>query len=304
MGDDGRKQHDKVVCRAVLAAITQRGDGPCKEMEQPDLIEQVRPAVDLRYRRGSTSGVLEHTLLESYPHQVWKYVWTMKALGPLEGELRGKLPSGHYELSISPGALAGVKDLNVARELVGAWIQEVAPTLALGSPQGVPEHFAQSGPPALPFRVTVRRWAQPDDQSLTVRLPLPRDLSAKRAQRLQSALASKGPKLRESKCLDVETGLVLEICDLGFGTVADITRILTEQLNGIPDQPDRVYLVRTDFDPWAVWILKDGSDVGFTVPGRGPFCLPGKLVRPLADATIDLADRRELQLWLAGVSVT
>lgn len=105
------KEHQQKVCEAVLCLMANRKREKLSTVGVPDEEERQKRAVDLKFQGASSEFVMEHTLIESIPHQIRGGHRFINLLGPLEATLSGTLPTpGHYKLVVAPGAVDGATD--------------------------------------------------------------------------------------------------------------------------------------------------------------------------------------------------
>ena len=266
-----KKEHEKRVCKAVIDIIKKRKNVLVDKIEYPDEKEHNKQAVDVLLKCSSGEIVLEHTQIESYSKQIEDWSQIRKLLTPLKAMLAGKLPTpGQYELVVDVGATKGAKSTKRIQEALIKWIKKKAPLLQLGSPDVAPEHFIREKPDGVPFEVTLYRWPGSDGKLWIVE-DAPSDLEEKRRKRISEALQEKCPKLWRARGDNRTSILVLELDDISLGNHIWVGKDLEQELVHRSDTPDEIYLVRTEQDEWAVWILKEGVSLFRDVADPGPY---------------------------------
>jgi hypothetical protein len=243
-------------------------------LERPDEAERREPAVDLlgRDEQGRPRLVLEHTLVESFLDQRTVQIAAIRMFAPLEQQLNTRLPSpGHYTLTITPGAVLGLKqEAKRIRACVAHWVQETAPTLAIGRPNTAPRHFATITIPDTKLEVSLYRWPHRDGEFQLV-FDAPGQSSDTLTPPMARALAAKCPKLAAAKGASkgVESLLLLEIHDIQLGNLFDLDAVVQASLRVTTwPPPDHIWLVDTTDDPLSVMISKEGARLGGSVLER------------------------------------
>ncbi|MFQ5658187.1 MAG: hypothetical protein ACE5G5_11640 [Candidatus Methylomirabilales bacterium] len=266
-----KRKHERKVCEAVIHVMGNRKRETLSVVGVPDEKERQEKAVDFRLRGTSSEFILEHTRIESFPGQITDDRQFVNLLGPLEAELSGTLPTpGHYVLDVAPGAVRGATRGQRVREALVAWVCKKAPALELGSPRTAPNHCIREVPTGVPFEVTLCRWPSLDGRFYIAR-SVRNDLEMKRRLRIGTALDDKCPKLRAAKFDGVTSVLVFESNDIALANCADIGEAFVKELSRRQDAiPDEVYLVETELERWAVWVLKEGSRLFPNVSEAGP----------------------------------
>ena len=67
--------------------------------------------------------------------------------------------------------------------------------------------------------------------------------------------------------------LLFELNDISLGSHIPVGQILHEELSACNDPPDDIYLIRTELEPWVVWVLKEGAHLFRDVLQPGPYYL-------------------------------
>lgn len=87
----------------------------------------------------------------------------------------------------------------------------------------------------------------------------PKDREELRGTRMQRALDTKCPKLRQCKDDGARSILILENNDIALSNHIVVGNSVRALLKGRDDMPDEIFLVDTCVDDWAVWSLyRDG----------------------------------------------
>lgn len=255
-----QKKHRQAVCEAVVDFMSDRTGTALEIAGAPDDTERNQKAVDLLVKAPSSSIVLEHTRIESFGEQIaddHRIEW----LAELEHELEDQLPRpGRYQIVINAGAVKGVRQPHTVKTALLNWVVAKASALELGSPTTAPRHFVRERPTGVPFEVTLARWPDGDGDVAVWRFT-PNDLPEKRADRIRVALMEKCPKLSRAKGdLHGRSVLVLESNDPALANHVDIADAFSAVLPNTPvNQPDDVYLVQTDIEPWRIFVLKEAD---------------------------------------------
>jgi hypothetical protein len=254
-----------------MDVITKRKKIAIKEIDYPDEKNRNEQAVDMLVKHSSGEMVVEHTRIESFPGQIKDQSQVQKLLKPIVNELTHKLPCpGHYELVVDVGAVKGAKDTKDIQKALVKWIKTKAPLLQVGSPEVAPKHYITEKPDGVPFEVTLYRW-QGNDGKFWIIENAPNDLMEKLRQRIGKALKEKCPKLCKAKGSNRTSVLVFELDDISLGNYIAVGKVLSEELATRKDAPDEIYLVRTEIEPWEVWVLKEGSVLFRDIDRVGPY---------------------------------
>lgn len=177
----------------------------------------------------------------------------------IKTELEGKLPKpGHYDIRLAAGDIKGATDTNTIQKALVNWIKEKAPNLKL--PSDAPAHMVRETPEGVPFEVSLYRWYGADGK-LRVTLIAPEKLEDERLKRIKRALEDKCPKLQAAKGDSRCSILLLESDDICLGDNIQISKSVLNSLEKRTDIPDEIYLVETEFKPWILWKIKEGSSI-------------------------------------------
>jgi hypothetical protein len=133
----------------------------------------------------------------------------------------------------------------------------------------------RTGPPDLPFEVTLVRWRQESDHipKLTVGWWKPEDLEEHRIVRIGTALAKKLPKLATAADTGQETVLVLESNDIQISNAIDIRLALRAASDATAVAlPSWIVLWETTAESAFVWVLRSS---GTWEPEPRPTTVPG-----------------------------
>lgn len=272
--------HPLDVIEATASLWARRRAGPALHFERPDVLDRCMPAVDLLGRDSLDRAwlVLEHTLVESFLDQHSKQIAATTMFKPLETLLSGRLPGpGWYSLVVRPGDVLGLKRATQrVRDWTAEWIRTTAPTLALGSPQTAPHHFATTAVPDTALEVSLYRWPGEAGRFGLV-LAAPEEGSPVLAPSLEKAIGAKCPKLATAKAANpgATSLLLLEISDIALGSVFDLDAVIQVRL-AAPwlNTPDDIWLVDTSGGPPSVMISKQGAQIGDVLGERFlPFAL-------------------------------
>ncbi len=255
--------NDKILCKIAAKAITERHNDTFDVLEIPDDIDRTNPAVDMLCAGKEHDYPIEHTLIESFPDQIYDNVRFVECFAPLEGILAGKLPKpGHYHFSIEVGEASEIKDPEKTREIVANWIERVAPKLVIYSPGGERNHYIKERLPELEFELKLykEKGHESKDGSLLIMRSISEEfnLDSMRCERIDTALERKCPKLKEARGEKCESILCLEYNDNGLGDNIAIADCIVKGLSKRDgDVPDHIVLVDTGTEPYYVHFIKD-----------------------------------------------
>jgi hypothetical protein len=244
-------------CDAVLRILEERLGRSRSDLQFPEL-EEHAARVELACRIGGNSFALEHTKLLAYPDQIQDGVNFLKALAPLEHDLSGRLPkTGSFMLIVPWLAFRGLstKEAVRIREVIAAWVLEVAPTMKLNG-RGCATTMAT--PRGVPFPVSIDAWVGPQDSPGTFRIARrePPDLEAMRLTAAGKALADKLPKLRVWSEFGAKSVLILETEDVTLANHHGKAIAALQQLLPMDGYvPDYVFFVYAQTAPWLVQTL-------------------------------------------------
>ncbi len=243
-----------------------RGVGPFEPELCPDEVQRNRPAVDLVGRdQAGTVVAVEHTIVESYDHQIMD-IRVAKEMFPFGGpEIDGYVDAGSFRLFIPAGELASIEQSERARaaESIEAWVRDAldeSPCPASNSPQ----ECRRGTPTGVSFEVSLIRMAGHFQfHELTAQVvmiePRPSDgIDRRREERISRSLRNKCPKLLK-EAGDGRSILVLEDRDLRYSSPASLVSCLRTVCAGI-DLPDLVALLDVTAGNPLVWrIFDDGN---------------------------------------------
>lgn len=232
-------------------------------IDYPDKRERNLPACDALAIIGSKKVAIEHTSVDSVPQQRRDSARFMKVLGPLDLDLKNKLPTpGSYWLSVHMNAIPALKrkEWDGIRNRIHEWCLKVANSLEIGSPYSAPKHFVRAMPEGVPFEVTLYRWPGEDGRFLITRLA-PNDLEDQRKDAISQTISSRGSKVSDYRIVGYRTILVLESNDIALANASLIGQAFIRAAKDLNSMimPDEVYLVETEMKPYYVHCLKFGE---------------------------------------------
>ena len=253
------------VIKEVLEFLSKTINVGYKIIECPDESKRNQPACDVLARIGIRNVAVEHTSIDSVPHQRRDDKRFMALLGPLKNEIADRLPTpGHYQLVIPINAISTRTNWVDIRLRIGEWCLKVAPDLKIGNPStaATPRHFIRETPQGVPFEVTLYRWPGRDRQFKIARV-CPADLANQRKEVIYQALVSRGAKVARYGNGGFRTILILESNDIALANVSDIGQSFTNTMEGVDSTklPDEVYLIETEEEPHYFHCLKFGGEV-------------------------------------------
>lgn len=257
------------VMSAALAALTLRWSEEFTIVAVPDEIEREAPAVDLLVEGTTGEMVIEHTVVESFPHRIFDDRLFDGLAAEVEARLTNELPTpGHYRVVVRPGEIRRRQDVEgIAIEIV-EWAKVSALKLQIGAPMTAPGHIAEEVLAPSGLRIRLERWPGRDGQVLAFR-SIPEDLEVRRRKRIAAVLEKKLPKLADAAGSGRRTLLVLESDDLALGNYVDIAEATISEMSKRTDNPDVVCLVETELGA-DVWLIKEFGAAFPDVQSPGP----------------------------------
>lgn len=252
----GDLNRDELIALCVAQHIADgRDGGTVRIVRQPEREDRTNPVVELVTSDAVGCLAIEHTLIESFTGQIADQRQIQPYVESLPKLLGGDLPeSSRFDINVDPRAVVGVKKTADAIDAVVVLARRVAPTLPDGRPDMKGAHIARSGPPDLPFEVSLARWPRRAESMIphiTVGWWSPENLEELREARIATALAKKLPKIHSaSQALLCEGVLVLEADDIQLANAVDI-RFALQKAAGAQDHPIPAWIV--------LWETVDGS---------------------------------------------
>ena len=175
-------------------------------------------------------------------------------------------------------------------------------SLEIGSPQSAPRHYVREQPLGVPFEVTLSRWPH-NDGKLWLADFVPEDLEGKRRLRIRIALEEKWPKLQRAAHEGGTTILVLESSDIALSNTHSVASAFLQELDRRQgENPDQVWLVETETEPWYVLKLKEGDQIFRANHYLGRMTIPEKVRSQLLTKwSLRFRDRKwmNFSLWEA-----
>jgi len=273
-----QKSHQKELYEAVIHLMEKRKNELLTIIGVPDEIERGKKAVDLHVRGAGIDYYIEHTLIESFPGQICDGSRVMELLAPLEKLLSGKLPQGHFTLTVAAGAIAGATEVDKIQATLKKWIFEKAPLISMEAL--TKQRYAQcrETPANVPFEVVLSCDSRLEDAFYIARFT-PNKIEEKRRERIQIALNNKCPKLKATKTKhNSRSVLILESNDIALANQFLIASAFVDEVKKrSEDIPDEAYLVETDIpSQWSIWILKEDGHYFPDIIGYGPYYIDRK----------------------------
>jgi len=259
---------DKALSIIAGKFIAKRRSDIFKVLYSPEKLDHQNKRVELIGEGKETYYAIEHTRIESFDKQIYDSVKFGEIFGPLEEELKGKLPSpGYYCLSINIHEAMKLKNYEQVRRIISRWIKKNAGILKLNPSKNSDSNAITEKPKGLDFDVTLTRLGDIStiEGKFFVSRKKPPNLDELRRSRIREALNKKCPKLndekiRKSNCLSI---LVLETNDMGLGHIPKISKdVITEIHNRTNDIPDYIVLLDTCSEKIFIRLIKD-EDVEF-----------------------------------------
>lgn len=239
---------DELIALHVAQLIADgRGGGTARIAGQPEREDRTNPVVELVTSDTVGCLAIEHTLIESFTGQIEDQRQIQPYVESLPKLFGDDLPqSSRFDINVNPRAVVGVKKTAEALDAIVAWARRLAPTLPDGRPGVQGAHIARSGPPELPFEVSLARWprhAESPIPHVTVGWWSPENLEELREARIATALAKKLPKIHSaSEALHCDGVLVLEADDIQLANAVDI-RVALQRAAGAQEHPIPAWIV-------------------------------------------------------------
>lgn len=266
-------KNEQKICKAVMNLVAHRR-GETIASEQPvDAVVRDKPAVEWFFETRSAKFAVEHTRIESFSNQIEEGKLFAKLLGPLEAELKGKVPGAFFLIVDVGAAKAPSAQHDEIRRGLADWIR------AKGAGLDAEEQSGPDGncdltdtPPGVPFQVTLHRDADYDSR-LFIMQSLSGDRESLQRDRIRTALARKCPKLLEASNNGRDSILILESDDVALASLRTVANPTIMELSARDDAPSIVIWARTSTRPWKAWFLKDGAATHPDIPTAGPHVL-------------------------------
>lgn len=267
------EKNERKICDAVARILEERAAIKRSDARTPEKDGQ-GPPVDYRFDLGRRNYALEHTIVESFDSQIHSNIDFEAMVNPIIEATGDTLPKpGVYYLEFPLDVTDQVKrrDFPAFQTAVGSWVREAAGRLYLrqmqmaGGKRSGKAFRLQETPPGLSFELHMMRLLFRDippmvNGRLYPSRSAPKGREERRERRMQKALDSKCPKLRQCKEEGARSILIFENNDIALTNhivVGDSVRAL---LQGRDDVPDEIFLVETFVDDWRVWSMyRDGT---------------------------------------------
>jgi hypothetical protein len=265
-------KNERKICDAVARILEERAGAKRSGARTPEKDGQ-GPPVEYRFDLGTGNYALEHTLVEAFDRQIHTGVDFNTLAFPIIEAIGDSLPKpGVYYLTFPLDASDKVrrKDFPAVQAAVTAWVRSAAGRLHAqqmqmrdGEPYG--KDFAvRETPSGMPFELhMIRSLFRDIPAAANGRLMLsrfaPKEREELRQTRMQRALDTKCPKLRQCKDEGATSVLILENNDIALTNhllVGDTMRALIASRDDVPDE---IFLVDTCQDEWTVWSLYRGG---------------------------------------------
>jgi hypothetical protein len=266
------EKNERKICDAVARVLEERAGMKRSGARTPEKDGQGAP-VEYRFDLGQKNHALEHTIVEAFDRQIHSGVDFNTLVNPIIKEIGDTLPKpGVYYVTFPLDATDRVerRDFPALQMAVGSWVRNAAGRLYARQMQMADGEYygkdfnLREMPPSVSFELHMTR-------SLFRGIPprangrlflsrfAPKNREELRGTRMQRALDTKCPKLRQCKEEGARSILILENNDIALTNpivVGDSVRAL---LKGRDDVPDEIFLVDTCVDGWSVWSLyRDG----------------------------------------------
>lgn len=254
--------HEREICD-IVAHEHVKGIGAILENRRYPELEHPVPAnpVDAVYYTDLLTIVMEHTTIESYPHQQTEDKKIAKISDSIGKELESRISApGHYEVAFSIGQTWDKKMTKDLLSSIADWVVTAAPQLQPGSHKTAPAHvvtksFAPTGY-GQSLNVSLYRWPGAEVRVRFPRLIVTNELQSKLEAKMAVSLERKLPKLFDWKSAEnAESILVLESVDVGLGSRSSLVLALLKTVRSRDNAPNFVYLAETFEDTCTLWRL-------------------------------------------------
>jgi hypothetical protein len=267
------EKNERKICNAVARVLEERAGVKRSGARTPEKDGQGAP-VEYRFDLGEKNYALEHTIVEAFDFQIRSDVHFNALVNPIINAVDDTLPKpGVYYVTFPLDATDRVRrnESSTFQTAVVDWVRNAAGRLyarqmQMADGERYGKEFAlRETPPGVTFdlhmsRLLFRNIPPKANGRLMISRFAPKHREELRGTRMQRALDTKCPKLRQCKEEGARSILILESKDLALTNhivVGDTVRAL---LNGRDNVPDEIFLVDTCLDDWAVWSLyRDGA---------------------------------------------
>jgi hypothetical protein len=267
------EKNERKICDAIARVLEERAGKKRSGARTPEKDGQGAP-VEYRFDLGQKNYALEHTIVEAFDHQIQSGVTFSAMVNPIIDAVGNTLPKpGVYNVTFPLDATDRVRrrDFPAFQTAVYNWVRDAAGRLyarqmQMADGERIGRDFAlREAPVGVPFVLHMTRMLFRDiPQAANGRLFLsrfaPKDREVLRGARMQRALDTKCPKLRQCKDEGARAILILENSDIALTNhfvVGDSVRALLKGRNKLPDE---IFLVDTCVgDFWTISSLyRDG----------------------------------------------
>jgi hypothetical protein len=267
------EKNERRICDAVARILEERAGIRRSCARTPEKDGQGAP-VEYRFDLGQKNYALEHTIVEAFDRQIHSGVDFNTMVNPIIEEIGDTLPKpGVYYVTFPLDATDRAKrrDFPAFQTAIGSWIRNAAERLYARQMQMADGEFygkdfaLREMPPGIPFELhMIRSLFRDIPPKANGRLFLsrfaPKDGEELRGTRMQRALDTKCPKLRQCKEEGARSILILENNDIALTNQIVVGDSVRSLLKGRNDVPDEVFLVDTCLDGWTIWSLyHDGT---------------------------------------------
>ena len=246
------------VCNFVREILSARCGEPLEVTARPDRLVRNDLAVEELWDGPSRRFAVEHTRIESFSGQIQNTAWIQKLVFPVRAMLENRLP-GYFELSVREAETTRARiDFADAHAEIVRLVLETARQMKDGDSTVLASE-------TLPFKVGLRR-RHGNGSRAVLNTVIEGDLEELRVARIRRAFAAKCPKLVAWSDEGRGSVLILESSDFQHANAWLVSEAVRQVLAERSDAPDIVLLVETDGAPMYGWVLKDGPQIGDSVP--------------------------------------
>jgi len=183
---------------------------------------------------------IEHTSIDSIPHQHRNDDWYLRVAGGLEQEFSDSVDF-HLSVILEYDAIKKGQDWDKLRAALKSWVSSNAFEL----PYGWHDMILPVDPPlSSPFRLRVRKWKEGPRGVFFPRFAPPEDKTL--SERIRKILDRKGAKLAKYQRPGTTTVLLVENDDIALMNEAIMLSAIREAYpNGLPDGVDKLWFADT-----------------------------------------------------------
>lgn len=253
--------NEQALCEALVRLLEHDLELDRSDVTYPET-DHSGPPVEMRLRLGEQRFAIEHTLIEPFPQAIQTGKWFQELTAEIEATLNGSMPPpGTYRLVFPIHPTEGKPRPTHAslRARIMEWVREAGEELHDECPVRRDRHHSPHGYRGV--RTTeidgitlslslVVHWSESGrhDGALFLSRIVGDDVEEQRRSRIRTALDKKLPKLAACRLDGDVTVLILEYSDIALTNQVLVAQALEEELVGLDDCPDHIFLADTTGD--------------------------------------------------------